>query len=244
MPRWPRMGRAVRLVWAGAAVMGMAAGSWAQHGHLNTGATGTSQGDSLMFANGHLFAAESGYVKDLPLADSGRFAGFFEGNITFTVLATTVDNGGPVPNAPASGSFVMAGIQSVSGPEGGRFGFWEAGSTVPTFEYGVGYDVAIPTGLWALSDASLGAGTPGADPYGHLHGRRFTATVPGLYEVSFRAFDLSGNGAGGGPIHTPSDVITIAFNAVPEPGVGTLLGMGTLGLLAMGWMRRGGRRQS
>lgn len=240
----PRMGRAGRLALVGAAVLGMAAGSRAQHGHLNAGATGTSQGDPLMFANGHLFAAESGYVKDLPLADTGRFAGFHEGNITFTVLPTTVDNGGPVPNAPASGSFIMAGIQSVSGPEGGRFGFWEAGSTVPTFEFGVGYDVAIPTGLWALSDASLGAGAPGADPYGHLHGRRFTATLPGLYEVSFRVFDLSGNGAGGGPIHTPSDVITLAFSAIPEPGVGVLLVMGTCGLMGMGWMRRRAGSQS
>lgn len=62
-------------------------------------------------------------------------------------------------------------------------------------------------------DAALGAGTEGADPYGHIHGRRFTATKPGIYTVGFRAHDMSVNGANGGPIHASSEMILIDFQA-------------------------------
>ncbi|MBL9128399.1 MAG: PEP-CTERM sorting domain-containing protein [Verrucomicrobiales bacterium] len=217
---------------------GLALPAAAQHGHLNAGAVGQNQGDKLSFANGDLFAASSGYVKELPLASTGTYAGYYEGGITLTALPTTVANGGPAAGASAPGSFVMVGITSVSGPAGGSFAMWEEGATSPTFSYSVGYDVTSPTSLWALSDASSGAGVLGGDPYGHLHGRRFTATEPGLYTVEFRLFDTSVNGTGGAPIHTPSAELPIAFNAVPEPSVVTLLAAGGLGLLLV---RRGRR---
>lgn len=203
----------------------------AQHGHLNAGAVGQNQGDRLSFANGSLFAESSGYVKTMSPATSGTYAGFFTGGITLTALPTTVANGGPAAGASAPGSFLMVGIQSVTGPVGGEFAFWEEGATTPTFSYSVGYDVAVPTSLWALSDASGGAGAAGADPFGHLHGRNFTTTVPGDYVVGFKLFDNSGNGTGGGPIHTPSATLNIRFSAVPEPSVGVLLALGGAGLL-------------
>ena len=81
------------------------------------------------------------------------------------------------------------------------------------------------------SDASGGAGAAGADPFGHLHGRNFTATVPGDYVVGFKLFDNSGNGTGGGAIHTPSATLNIRFSAVPEPSVGVLLALGAAGLV-------------
>ncbi len=210
----------------------------AQHGHLNAGAVGQTAGDRLNFANGDIFAASSGYVKELPLADSGMYAGYYQGSLTFTALPGTVDNGGPAAGAAAAGSFLMVGITSVTGPAGGSFGFWESGAAAPTFSYSVGYDVASPTGLWALSDVSAGAGLAGGDPYGHLHGRRFTATEPGLYTVEFRLFDTSVNGPGGGPIHTPSGELAIRFEAVPEPTVMALVGLGGLGLLLVRRRRR------
>jgi len=56
-------------------------------------------------------------------------------------------------------------------------------------------------------------GEPGADPYGHIHGREFTTSAPGTYIVGFRIIDLSTNGAGAGPIHSPSDVLPVRFQA-------------------------------
>lgn len=198
----------------------------AQHNHLNAGATGTTQGAKLTFDNADDFGTSSGYSKSLTFADSGVYAGFYQGNVTFTVLPTTVDNGGPVANAPAPGSFIRVGITSVNGPAGGKFAFWEEDATAPTYSFGVGYDAPSPTKLWDLSDASLGAGTAGADPFGHLHGRNFSATVAGDYVIGFRLFDTSENGAGGGPIHNPSDPLFIKFAAVPEPGTTGLMLLG------------------
>lgn len=223
-----------RMIRANILALFFALAAWtaqAQHGHLNAGAVGQNQGDRLNFANGDSFAASSGYVKELPLATSGKYVGYYEGGITLTALATSVANGGPAAGASAPGSFLMFGITSVSGPAGGSFGLWEEDSTSPIAAYSVGYDVSSPTTLFALSDASIGAGTVGGDPFGHLHGRRFTATEPGLYTVEFKLFDTSINGAGGGPIHTPSEDLAIRFNAVPEPSIAALMAVGGLGLL-------------
>ncbi len=228
-----KFNKPMRMGWIALTLAVGALQAQAQHGHLNAGAVGQNQGDRLAFVNGDVFAASSGYVKELPLASSGTYAGYHEGGITLTALPGTVDNGGPAAGVAAAGSFILAGITSVSGPAGGSFALWEGGATTPTFSYSVGYDVSTPTSLWALSDASTGAGAVGGDPYGHLHGRRFTATEPGLYTVEFKLFDTSINGAGGGPIHTPSEDLTIAFHAVPEPSVLAVLGVGALGLFVM-----------
>jgi hypothetical protein len=212
------------------AVTGLAGTAAAQHGHLNAGAVGQNQGDKLFFANGSIFAAESGYVKSLAPKASGVYAGFYQGAITLTSLPTTVDNGGPAAGAAAPGAFLQYRITSVQGPAGGAFGFWEEGATTPTFSYASGYS---GTGnAIALSDADLGAGNAGADPFGHLHGRAFTATAAGDYTVGFQLFDSSKNGVGGGAIHADSDTLFVKFNAVPEPGTMALFG---LGAVALGW---------
>lgn len=188
----------------------------AQHGHLNAGARGTNQGDALYFANGDIFAESSGYVKELVYAESGPYAGYYEGGISLTALPQTVANGGPTANAPALGSFIQVRLESVAGPAGGTFGFWDADAPSPTWSISV--NNPVPSALIPLSDASLGAGQPGADPFGHLHGRRFTTDVLGDYVIGFKLFDTSANGAGGGPIHDPSDTFLLSFRAVPEPG--------------------------
>lgn len=181
--------------------------SYAQHGHLDVGARGINQNDQLYFANGADFVDSSGYVKTLNFTNGGRFAGYYEGNITLTALAATPENGGPFPNAAAPGSFIQFSLRSYSGPEGGSFGFWDVGSVGPT-------DSVLPgqesTNLFRLSETD---GSPGADPYGHIHGRRFTATKPGLYKIGFKAWDTSINGAGGGPIHLPSEFLPVYFQA-------------------------------
>lgn len=225
----------------GLMALALAAPLHAQHGHLNSGAVGQNQGDALSFLNGADFAAGSGYVKALNFAGSGTYAGYYEGGITLTAvhsLSGTDANGIPYvanPNGAAPGAFLQYSIVSVEGPTGGTFAFWEAGATAPTFSYASGYTAGGAPDLIVISDASTGAGIPGGDPFGHLHGRRFTATTAGDYTVGLQLVDTSANGVGGGPIHTASDVLQIQFSAVPEPGAYVL---GLLGIGALGWAIR------
>lgn len=177
------------------------------HGHLNVGALGTSQNARLYFANGADFVASSGYVKTLDYTNAARFAGYHQGNITLTALPTTAAHAGPDPNAPAPGSHIQFSMACLEGPAGGSFAFWDAGTTAPSLSLAPGQS---STNLWALSESD---GSPGSDPYGHIHGRRFTATTPGIYKIGFTAFDTSTNGAGGGPIHTPSEQLAVWFQA-------------------------------
>ena len=202
----------------------------AQHGHLNAGAASTASGSQVVWANGSLFADASGYVGAMPKATSGVYMGYYNSGPTFTALPATIANGGPSGGASALGSFLEFSYTLVSAPEGGAFSFWDHGATAPTSSMTVGQT----SGLFALSggEDNPAAGTVGADPYGHIHGRRFTADLPGDYVVAFQAFDTSANGAGGGPIHTPSLPLNIRFRVIPEPGPVALLAVG--GLLLVG----------
>ncbi|MBI1840449.1 MAG: hypothetical protein HYR88_06300 [Verrucomicrobia bacterium] len=177
------------------------------HSHLNAGALAARQNAPLLFANAADFAPASYYVKTLIQTNAGKYAGYYQGSITLTALPQTAAHAGPDPQASAPGSFIQASIVSVSGPAGGEFAFWENGAAKPTFSLQTGQ---TGTNLWRLSEND---GSSGSDPYGHIHGRRFTATLPGVYTIGFQAFDTSTNGAGGGPIHTPSDIALIRFQA-------------------------------
>lgn len=233
----------IQFLTLGLALLGLAAPLRAQHGHLNSGAVGQGQGDALSFLNGADFAASSGYVKQLNYAASGTYAGYYEGGITLTAvhsLSGTDANGIPYvadPNGAALGSFLQYEIVSVQGPTGGSFQFWEEGAAAPTFSYASGYAAGASPELIVLSDASLGAGTPGGDPFGHLHGRRFSTSTAGDYQVGFRLVDTSANGAGGGPIQSPSEVLQIQFSSVPEPQA-VALGVIGVAALALGLRRR------
>jgi len=175
------------------------------HGHLQIGARGTNQGAQLYFYNGADFLTNSRYVKTLTFTNSSRYAGYYQGNITLAVQAATGDFGGPEPDAPALGSYIRARIVSVKGPLGGAFAFWESGAASPTISVATGES---GTNTYNVTQTD---GSPGVDPFGHIHGRRFTVTKPGIYVVSFQAFDTSTNGLNGGPIHTPSSIIDIYF---------------------------------
>ncbi|GEM_PF-2106817 len=188
-------------------------GASAQHAHLNAGATGQNQGDRLIFENGSIFEPGSGFVKSLVLAETGTYTGYYEGGITPTALATTAINGGPEPQASAPGSFIQMSIVKATGPVGGKFGFWESSAVAPTLSLFPG-DKSDQ--LFPVSESD---GSPGSDPFGHIHGRRLTATKPGVYTAWFQMFDTSANGVGGGGIHTPAEVLPIRFLA----GTPTLL---------------------
>ena len=177
------------------------------HGHLYIGATATTNGAPLTFDNGPDFTTASGYVKTLVFTNGGRFSNYFHGNITLTGLSRTPGHPEFSENAAALGAYLHAGIVAVEGPAGGEFGFWENGSTAPTISFRSG---DTSTNLFRVSE---GDGSAGSDPYGHIHGRRFTATKAGLYRITFKAWDLSANRPNGGPIHTASNVLPVYFQA-------------------------------
>jgi hypothetical protein len=179
----------------------------AQHGHLEAGAAGVKPGDRLLWANAADFVASSGYIKTLNYTNGGRYAGYFEGGITLTALPATAANAGPDPTAAAPGAFLQFRLTCLEGPAGGRFGFWEAGATQPNEALAPGQ---MSTNLWPLSE---GVSAPGADPYGHRHGRRFSASLPGIYKVGFTVVDTSTQGLDGKPIHAPSEDMPVWFQA-------------------------------
>lgn len=201
----------------------------AQHGHLNAGAVGTTIGDKLLWSNGAAFAESSGFVINMTMGTSGTYNGLYNSGPTLTALPATVANGGPAAFAANLGSVIAVQMTLESGPEGGTFSFWESGSMSPTFSVGIG----ATTPLWELSDTVGGAGAAGADPYGHIHGRRFTAAAPGDYVIGFQLFDTSDLAPGASAFHAPSDILNVRFVAmpIPEPGTMTLVGLGALGLL-------------
>lgn len=214
------------------------AGPGAQAQHVNAGALSTNQGGQLYFANALGFVSGSGFVVTnvnvtLNYSNSGTWAGLMSSSSpTFTALAQTTNNGAtPSPFAAAYGSFEQLRLESVlSGPAGGTFSFWEEGSLSPTHSLLVGTSVGSGN-LFPLSNAEIGAGNPGVDPYGHLHGRRYAADLPGVYTVGFRILDTSVNGFDGGPIQSASDLYLFTFTAVPEPSTILLAGVGWAGLL-------------
>ncbi|MDB6123450.1 MAG: hypothetical protein JWQ71_2443 [Pedosphaera sp.] len=186
----------------------IAKGALAQsHGHLYIGATNTAQGTPLIFDNASDYSTNTGYIKTLTYTNGAQYAGYYQGNITLTGLAATAAFSGPELNAAALGSQLWAQIVSVEGPAGGAFGFWEVNATTPTISLACG-----TTGTNAFKVTQT-AGAPGDDPFGHIHGRRFTATKPGSYLVGFRALDRTTNGINSGPIHTPSEVLKFYFQA-------------------------------
>ncbi|MBC8094750.1 MAG: hypothetical protein H7Y43_02950 [Akkermansiaceae bacterium] len=172
--------------------------SIAQDNHLYIGANPAAQ---VNFYNGADFSTDINYVNTLTHTNAGPYGGYYVGNITFTALSS-ID---PEPAAP--GSVIYAQLLSVQGPAGSAFAFWERAATAPTISLSAG---TSGTDLFRVSEND---GSPGSDPHGHVHGRRFTATTPGIYTVTFRALDLSTNGPGGGPIQTPSDPLKIYFQA-------------------------------
>jgi hypothetical protein len=186
----------------------------AQHVHINAGATNPTPGAQLYFPNGYVYDTNSGYDVYLAFTNSGSFSNLYQGaGVTFAALASTLDNGGPAFGHAADGTFLQLQFVSLSGPPDGVFGVWmqdagNPGISYPLFTMPVG--TADGTNLLALSESD---GSPGADPYGHIHGRTFTATMPGLYTLGCRIVDTSTNGSGGGPIHTPSALYYLYFQA-------------------------------
>jgi hypothetical protein len=213
------------------------------HKHLDTGAEEPTVGSKLFFRNGAGYEASSGFLHRLTPTNLASGLVFRSGdaslanpdvdnNPVFTCLPVDPNNGGPEPFAPLLGARVALQIVDVSGPDGGALSFWNSdGDYIAekiTFTVPVG--TTHGTNAFFLSEND---GSPGSDPYGHIHGRRFSVNLPGLYTVDLRLVDTSTNGPGGGPVHAPSDLFKMYFQAgtslvrlVPAP-VGNTLTFGT-----------------
>ena len=182
--------------------------------HIYAGALGTNQNDKLYFSNGVLFdATKSSFAFPQILRTNGLNAGFYRGDVlTFSALAGTIPNGGPIPGYAAFGAQLAVQVASVEGPAGGSFAFWEGDgeSDLGVITFSVPVGTTNGTDYLIISENN---GAPGTDPYGHIHGREFTASAPGTYIVGFRVIDISTNGVGGGPIQAPSDVLPVRFQA-------------------------------
>lgn len=183
------------------------------HEHVAAGAGSAEPGSPLEFVSADDFGAESGWVFPLTHSASGPYAAHYHAELTVVALAATPALGGPDPQHAALGSRIEAVIESVEGPAGGVFAFWETpGDELDATEITHQVPVGEAHGTFRFP-VSENDGQAGADPYGHIHGRVYSVDRPGLYRVGFRFIDTSANGPGGGPVHSPSERFHLNFQA-------------------------------
>ncbi|MCD8535903.1 MAG: hypothetical protein LR011_14405 [Verrucomicrobia bacterium] len=139
--------------------------------------------------------------------EDGIYHGDFHVGLTASVRAATLAFGGPEPDHPIPGTEVHLRIVDFQGPPGGILHFWESGQLAPTFSL----EGNQASGLtWKVSG---NGGLAGADPYGHIHGRRFSTSVQGRYQLTLIAYDHALNAPGNEPWHTESEPLSIVFQA-------------------------------
>jgi hypothetical protein len=185
------------------------------HDHLAAGATSSLPGAALVFQNDGDFGGDTRFVFNLTAGTTnGAYLGYYyTDDLVFIALAATPNNGGPEPGAAALGTYVQVKLLSVEGPPGASFGFWETSqegvdSTNLTWSVPVPYSNG--TNLIHVSESD---GSPGSDPYGHIHGRIYSLTKPGLYKATWQFVDTSTNGPGGGSVDLPSAPFYLYYQA-------------------------------
>jgi hypothetical protein len=199
-----------RVYWLGSVVVAGLISCLAQHYHVNAGAEAVQAGTKLLFVNGAEFATNSGFFVRMARDTNGGFAGEYVGALSLTALSA--DPLAPEPGHALPGSYLEVVMESVEGPTGGSISFWQRpeGTTQSERLFSVPSGTVAGTNRWNLSE---GDGSAGSDPFGHIHGRNFTASAEGLYRVGLRIVDSAGNGPGGGPLHAPSDLFYLWFQA-------------------------------
>jgi hypothetical protein len=188
------------------------------HDHLAAGATTNTPGATLIFQNDADFGGDVGFVFNLTAGTTNDpYLGYYyTDDLVFIALAATPDNGGPEPGAAALGTYVQIKLLSIEGPTGATFGFWETAqdgvdSTNLTWSLPVPFHNG--TNLIHVSESD---GSPGSDPYGHLHGRIYSFDKAGLYKVTWQFVDTSTNGPNGpngGPVDSPSAPFYLYYQA-------------------------------
>ncbi len=184
--------------------------------HLDGGASAQTPGSPLVFSNGNDFSTESGWVMFLDGKDSTGM--WYVGDeLTVTSLSGSASTGGPAPGRAANGAFLQLQFLAVEGPAGSQMRISQEEFTPDEEPTGnILQLLDLPVGP-VVGDQKIpiteGEGSPGSDPFGHIHGRQFWADRPGLFTATVRLVDTSTNGPGGGPIHIPSAPLSIYFQA-------------------------------
>lgn len=196
------------------------------HGHLYAGSNG---GTLVLFdeSNG-LMPTINPETYHLVWRSSGPYSGTYSLDSAprplfdtdfFTFAALEAETG--YPEGAPLGSQIWIRMTLLSGPTGGTFSFWDTGALAPTKTFLA--DGSSGAFSYILSEPStFGVPPELQDPQGHLHGRAFTASLPGEYLFNFQLFDASGLGAGGGPLIPNSPNYTFQFSVVPEPAAASL----------------------
>lgn len=195
-----------------------AATAWcrAQHIHIAAGAESGELGSKLFFSNGYLYDTNSyGGVTPACIymdATDALYPKLYQTSASFVALPATLWTGGPTPYAAEPGSHIEMVLRSIEGPAGGEFTLWEENEegTSTTKRFSLRSGVRDGTNRFSLSE---GITFPEYDPFGHIHGRRFTASKPGLYTLGVQLVDTSIFGPNGGPIHSPSNTNYFYFQA-------------------------------
>lgn len=185
----------------------------AQHAHIYAGATSQSPGAGLFFQNGNAwdinsYGGSNGspaclyFENNLPEI----YPGLYQSATTFSSLPATVFGGGPSAFAAALGSYIEMKFVSLQGPTGGSLTVWNEleDRFNPTLLFEIPVGTTNGANQFNLSEND--PFDPTSDPAGHIHGRRFALSKPGLYTIGLQLVDTSSNGPNGGPIHTPSPV--------------------------------------
>jgi hypothetical protein len=188
----------------------------AQHLHIVAGADSKGQNATLRFTNGATYDIYSngGITPACFFMNSNLpalYPDLYQTDVTFTSLPGTLWTGGPALGAAAPGAFLEIVIVSAQGPVGGELGFWQDDEdTVPRLRFNIPAGTTDGTNRFPISE---GVTFPELDPYGHIHGRRFTVNKPGLYTVGLQLVDTSTAGTNAGPLHTPSPISYFYFQA-------------------------------
>lgn len=205
------------------AVLALVVNVKGQHIHISAGAYTLSPGSPLVFYNGYLYDTNS-YSGVYPaciymnLNDPNvpLYPGLYQSDASFTALPGTIFTGGPHPFAAESGSYIELIVRTAQGPPGGELGFWkendEFDATATTKIFSVPVGTLDGTNRFNLTQSPEEGGWPG-DPFGHVHGRRFTVNKLGLYVIGVQLIDTSSVGVNGGPNHSPSEMNYFYFNA-------------------------------
>lgn len=191
------------------------------HDHMPAAATSSAPGATLQYYPFAIdYTTNSGFVfsMDAGTTNDAYLGYYYTADQVFSALAATGNNGGPDAGHAAPGTYVQVKLLSVVGPPGATFGFWETGG-VDTLGEGIDgtnltWSVPVPyhngTNLIYVSESD---GSPGSDPYGHIHGRVYSVTKPGFYIATWQFVDTSTNGPGGGPVDLPSAPFSTYYQA-------------------------------
>jgi len=183
----------------------------AQHSHLYVGAVSPNPGEPLWFENAYAWDTNSwgGYTKYpaciyMEANEPVLYPGLYQSAISFVSDPATIYTGGPSPYAASLGTYIQLKFISLEGPKGGELSIWSEieDPEHPSLMFTVPVGTTNGTQMFNLSEGD--PSDPSADPYGHIHGRRFTLNKPGLYTVGLQLVDTSSNGPDGGPVQSAS----------------------------------------